>query len=127
MILAISSSGKGIDSNIYSKFERCNFFLIVDLDNNTALPITNISRERPHEIGSKVGKFIAKLGIDVIITTDIGPRAFEIFKQNEMKIYRAEGIIEEAIKQLKKEKLPEITKATLPRYLDWKKNKKLNS
>jgi predicted Fe-Mo cluster-binding NifX family protein len=127
MIIAISSSGKGIDSNIYPKFERCNFFLIVDLDHNTALPITNISRERPHEIGGKVGKFIAKLGIDVIITTDIGPRAFEIFKQNEMKIYRAEGIIEEAIKQLKKEELPEITKATLPRYLDWKKNKKLNS
>jgi len=125
MIMAISSSGKGIDSNIYTKFERCNFFLIVDMEHNTALPITNMARERPHEIGGKVGKLIAKLGIDVIITTDIGPRAFEIFKQNEIKIYRAEGIIEDAIRQLKKGNLSELTKATLPRYLDWKKNKVL--
>ena len=44
MIMAISSSGKGIDSNIYPKFERCNFFLIIDLEQNTALPITNISK-----------------------------------------------------------------------------------
>ena len=99
----------------------------MDLEHNTALPITNIARDRPHEIGGKVGKLIAKLGIDVILTTDIGPRAFEIFNQNEMKIYRAEGIIEDAIRQLKKGKLLEITKATLPRYSDWKKNIKLNA
>ena len=121
MIMAISSSGKGIDSSIYTKFERCNFFLIVDMEHNTALPITNMAKETPHEIGGKVGKLIAKLGIDVIITTDMGPRAFEIFKQNEIKIYRAEGIIEDAIRQLKKGNLSELTKATLPRYSDWKK------
>ena len=38
-------------------------------------------------------------------------------------MYQAEGIIEEAIKQLTKGKLSETTKATLPRYSDWKKNK----
>jgi predicted Fe-Mo cluster-binding NifX family protein len=124
--MAISSTGKSIENNIYPKFERCDFFLIVDLENNTALPMTNISREKPHEIGNKVGKLIAKLGIDVIITTDIGPRAFKIFKQNEIKIYRAEGVIEDAIRRLKKEKLSEITKPTLPMYSDWKKNKILN-
>jgi len=123
MIMAISSSGKSIDHKIYTKFERCSYFLIVDLEHNTALPITNIAKETPHEIGGKVGKLIAKLGIDVIITTDIGPRAFEIFKQNGIKIYRAEGIIEDAIRQLKKGNLIEIKKATLPRYSDWNKNR----
>jgi len=121
MIMAISSYGKGIDSKIYPKFERCSFFLIVDLEHNTALPITNIAKKTPHEIGGKVGKLIAKLGIDVIITTDIGPKAFEIFKQNEIKIYRAEGIIEDSIRQIKKGNLLELTKATLPRYSNWKK------
>lgn len=123
MIIAVSSYGKGINSKIYPKFERCSFFLIIDLDRDAALPITNVSKDRPHEIGGKVGKLIAKLGIDVIITTDIGPRAFEIFKQHKIKIFRAEGIIDDSIKQLKLKKLSELTKATIPIYSDWKKNK----
>ena len=123
MIITISSSGTNLESSIYSKFERCNFFLIVDLEENTALPMKNISRERPHEIGSKVGNLIVKLGINTIITMDIGPRAFEIFKQNGIKIFRADGIIENAIKQFKLGKLSEITKATVPRYSEWKKIK----
>jgi predicted Fe-Mo cluster-binding NifX family protein len=122
MRIAISSSGKNIDSKIYEKFERCDFFLIVDLEHNSALPITNISKERPHEIGGKIGHSIAKLGIDTIITTDIGPSAFEIFKKYGIKIYRAEGIVEDAIRRLKLGKLSEIKKATVPNYLVWKKN-----
>jgi len=90
---------------------------------NTVLPITNKAKERPCEIGGPIGHLISKVGVDNIITTDIGPRAFEIFKQNEIKVYRAEGVIEDAIKQLEFGKLPEITKATVPRYSDWKKNK----
>jgi len=45
----------------------------------------------------------------------------EIFKQHEIKVYRAEGIIEDAIKQLELGKLSEMTKATVPRYSEWKK------
>jgi predicted Fe-Mo cluster-binding NifX family protein len=125
MIIAISATGKDIDKKIYTKFERCSSFLIVDLENNTVLPITNKAKDRPCEIGGPVGHLISKVGVDTIITTDIGPRAFEIFKQHEIKIYRAEGIIEDAIKQLGMGKLSEITKATVPRYIDWKKNKSL--
>ena len=124
MIIAISSTGINIGSNIYPKFERCNFFLIVDLEENTALPMKNISRERPREIGRKVGNLIAKLGINSIITSDIGPSSFEIFKQNRIKIYRAKGVIEDVIKQFKSGKLSETTKATVPNYSNWKKSNK---
>ena len=123
MIIGISATGKDIDKKIYTKFERCDCFLIVDLENNTVLPITNKAKDRPCEIGGPVGHLISKVGVDTIITTDIGPRAFEIFKQHEIKVYRTEGIIEDAIKQLELGKLSEITKPTVPKYSDWKKNK----
>ena len=123
MIIAVSAAGKDIAKEIYSKFERCNSFLIVDLEKNTLLPITNKAKDRPREIGGPVGHLISKVGVDTVITTNIGPRAFEIFKQNGIKVYRAEGIIEDAIKQLELGKLSEITKATVPIYSDWKKNK----
>jgi len=86
MIIAISATGKDVDKKIYSKFERCNCFLIVDIEKNTVLPITNKAKEKPREIGGPIGHLISKIGVDNIITTDIGPRAMEIFKQHEIML-----------------------------------------
>ena len=54
--------------------------------------------------------------IDAVITTDIGFLAFETFEQCGIKIYQAKGKIKHAIQQFEEGKLPEITKATVPRY-----------
>ena len=35
MKIAISATGKGLDSNVYTKFERCHFFLILDIEKNS--------------------------------------------------------------------------------------------
>jgi predicted Fe-Mo cluster-binding NifX family protein len=122
MIIAISATGRDIDKKIYSKFERCNNFLIIDINENTSFPITNKAKDRPHEIGGEIGHLISNHGVDTIITTDIGPSSLKIFQQNEIKIYHAEGIIEDAIKQLKLGNLSEIKEATVPSYSEWKKN-----
>ena len=121
MKIALSATGKGLDSNVYTKFERCHFFLILDIEKNSLVSIENKTKDRPHEIGGTIGKLIANEGIDTVITTDIGPSAFKIFKQYGIKMYRAEGLVEDAIQYLKEGKLPEITEATVPRYSDWKK------
>lgn len=124
MKIAISATGRNIDSNINTKFERCPFFLIVDIEKNILSPIENKTKDRPHEIGGTVGKLIANQEIDTVIANDIGPRAFEIFKQYGIKMYRAEGLVEDAIQYLKDGKLPEITEATVPMYSEWKKKEK---
>ena len=121
MKIAISATGKGLDSNVYTKFERCHFFLILDIEKNSLVSIENKTKDRPHEIGGTIGKLIANEGIDTVITTDIGPSAFEIFERYGIKIYQAEGILEDAIQLLKEGKLAEVTKPTVPRYADWKK------
>ncbi len=121
MKIAISATGRDLDSNIDIKFERCHFFLILDLEKNSLLPIENKTKDRPYEIGGVIGQLIANEGIDSVITSDIGPSAFEMFKQYGIKIYQSKGIVEDAIQLLKDGKLLELTKATVPSYLDWKK------
>ena len=37
MKIAISATGRGLDNNIDTKFERCRFFLILDIEKNTLL------------------------------------------------------------------------------------------
>ena len=123
MKIAISATGRGLDRNIDVKFERCRFFLILDIKKNLLLPFENKAKDRPREIGGTVGQLIANEGIDTVITSDIGPSAFEMFKQYGIKVYQAEGIVEDAVRCLKEGKLAELTKPTVPRYSDWKKKK----
>ena len=121
MKIAINATGRGLDSKIDAKFERCKFFLILDIEKNSLLSFENETKDRPHEIGGTIGPLIIKEGIDTVITKDIGPTAFDIFKRYGIKIYQAEGIVEEAVRRLKEGKLKELTKPTVPRYSDWKK------
>ena len=99
MKICISSTGNTIEySNIDTTIHRCTFFLIVDTKTNSQKAIYNTIRESPSEIGAMVGQIVANEGIDAVITTDIGPRAFEIFKRYGIKVYQAKGKITVAIK-----------------------------
>jgi len=115
MKIAISATGNGLDSNIDLKFERCNFFLIIDTVKNLLLSIENKTKDRPREIGGIVGQLIVSYGIDAVIASDIGPSAFDIFKRYGIKVYWAKGLVDEAVRQLKEGNLEEITKATVKR------------
>lgn len=115
MKVVISADGRDLDSKICTTFHRCRFFLIVDMEKNLLKPLENTTKDSPGEIGATVGQMVANEGIDAVITTDIGPKAFEIFEQYGITVYRAEGVIEDAIRQLEEEKLPKIAKATVPR------------
>jgi predicted Fe-Mo cluster-binding NifX family protein len=121
MKICISSTGNTIEySNIDTTIHRCAFFLIVDKEINSLKAIFNTIRENPSEIGAMVGQIVANEGIDAVITENIGPRAFEIFKRYGIKVYQAKGKITDAIKQFEQGKLKEISKATVPRFPDKK-------
>ena len=121
MKIAISATGRGLDSKIDVKFERCKIFLILNIEKNSLLFFENKTKDRPREIGGTIGPLILKEGIDTVITKDIGPTAFDIFKRYGIKIYQAEGIVIEAVRRLNEGKLKELTKPTVPSYSDWKK------
>ncbi len=113
MKVVISATGIDKESNIDATFHRCPFFLIIDTKTNSLRTFENTTRDRPSEIGATVGQIVANEGIDTVITTNIGPRAFEIFERYGIKIYQAKGKVNDAIQQLEKGKLLEITKATI--------------
>jgi len=123
MKIAISATGRDIESSIDATFHRCSFFLIVDTEKNTLIALENTKKDNPSEIGAMVGQIVANKGIDAVITTDIGPKAFEMFERYGIKVYWAEGILEDAIRQLEAGGLPEITKAAVLRYTSLKQRK----
>ena len=116
MKVVISATGKDIESNIDARFGRAPFFLIVDTNTNEEKVMANTSRERESGVGVTVGNIVAREGVDAVITSDIGPLAFETFEQCGIKIYQANGKIKDAIQQFVKGKLPEITKSTVSKF-----------
>ena len=116
MKIAISATGRTIESNIGATFGRAPLFLIRDTTTKDVKVIENKARGRQSGIGITAVNTVVNEGIDAVITADIGPKAFEIFKQGRVQIYKADDKIEDAIKLFEEKKLSEITNETVPRY-----------
>jgi predicted Fe-Mo cluster-binding NifX family protein len=121
MKIAISATGRDIESNIDVTFGRALFFLILDTTTKEVKVIENKVRDRPDGVGITAVNVVENEGVDAVITYDIGPFAFKTFRQGGVKIYKAEGKINNAIRLLEEGKLSEITKATKPKYSGLKK------
>jgi predicted Fe-Mo cluster-binding NifX family protein len=115
MKIAISATGRDLESNIATRFGKCPFFLVVDIKTKEVKAIVNEVRDHPSGIGVTVGNVVEDEGIDAIITIDIGPKTFEIFHRGGIKMYQTGGKVKDAIRQFEEGKLVEITEPTVPK------------
>ena len=81
MKIAISTDGRDIERDIVTTFCGCDFFLIVDTKANTLKAVVNQTKGRPSEVGGTAGQLVSNQGVDVVVVSDIGSRALEIFEQ----------------------------------------------
>ena len=121
MKIAMSATGREKESNIDVTFGRAHFFLIIDTTTKEVKVIENKVRDRSDGVGITAVNTVENEGVDAVMTTDSGPFAFKTFKQGGVKIYKAEGKINDAIRRFEEGKLLEITKATKPKYSGLKK------
>ena len=124
MKIVISSTGRDRESTIDATFGRARFFLIVDTKTKKVKVIENKAKDRPSGVGITAVNTVENEGIDAVITADIGPLVFETFEQGGVKIYKAEGKINDAIRLFEEGKLSEITKVTRPKYAGLKRKRK---
>ena len=117
MKVAISSAGKTIESDIDIRFGRCPYFLIIDTETNKTKAIENTAKAQAGGAGISAAELVANKKVEAIITANVGPRAFQVFQQLKIKIYQAQGKIKQAIENLKKGKLKEITSETGPQHM----------
>jgi predicted Fe-Mo cluster-binding NifX family protein len=119
MKIAISSTGNKLESEVDSRFGRCSYFLIVEIKDNKIKDfkaIENTAKAQMGGAGITAGEIVAKQKVDVIITVNLGPRAFSVFEQFGIKIYQGEGKIKKVVKEFLNGKLKELTNATGPQH-----------
>ncbi|HER45649.1 MAG TPA: dinitrogenase iron-molybdenum cofactor biosynthesis protein [Thermoplasmatales archaeon] len=114
MKICVSSTGKDLNASVDQRFGRCQYFLIVDMETMNVKIISNESAMSSGGAGVQAAQIVAKEEVDLVITGNIGPNAFQILQAAGIKVFTgAEGTVEDAIESYKKGTLRETGSANV--------------
>jgi predicted Fe-Mo cluster-binding NifX family protein len=106
MKIAISSTGKDLDSNVDPRFGRCAYFILVDPDTMEYEVFENQSAMLGGGAGIQSAQFVASKGAEVVITGNCGPNAVRTLEAAGIKIITGySGTVRQAIEDFKTGKL----------------------
>jgi len=99
MKIAISTSGKDLDSKVDPRFGRAAGFIIYDTENKTSEYIANAQNLNAVQgAGIQSAGIISATGAQALITGHCGPKAFTALKAAGIKIFTgADGTVREAV------------------------------
>jgi len=109
MRIALSSKSNNLESEIDPRFGRCNYFIIIDIETMSFESISNESSIASGGAGIKAAQTLSKVEVDVVVTGNMGPNAFQTLSAAGIKVFiGANGTIKEAIEQFKNGKLNKL-------------------
>ncbi|MEE4261187.1 MAG: NifB/NifX family molybdenum-iron cluster-binding protein [Desulfobacteraceae bacterium] len=113
MRIAISSTGKNLESSLDPRFGRAAYFIILDADTMDFKAVENTQNlNLPQGAGIQAGKAVADHHVDALITGHCGPKAFKVLQSAGVKIMTgAGGTVADAIEQFKKGELTDAMEA----------------
>jgi predicted Fe-Mo cluster-binding NifX family protein len=115
MKIAISSDGKTVESQIDQRFGRCKYFVIINTEKpNEIKTIENEGAIQGHGAGIRASEQMGELGVEVVLTGNLGPNATTVLEKLEIKTYHSSGIIKDAIDDFVNNKLEKINEISEP-------------
>ena len=117
MKVAVTSYDKDITGRIDRSFGRAKWFVVVDTENDTVEDHSNKQNVNTVQgAGIQAAQNISNLGVDVILTGNVGPNAFRTLSAASIKIFvvgKNVETVEEAIAEWKAGRLQEVNEATI--------------
>ena len=92
MKLAITSTGRELDSNLDPRFGRAAYFIMVDPKTMAFEAVENSQNiNLPQGAGIQAGKIIVDNHVDVLITGHCGPKAFKVLQEAGVDVMTGAG------------------------------------
>ena len=92
MRLAITTSGPELHSPVEPRFGRARFFRIVDVETGQQLPVDNTSGVNAvQEAGTQAVRTLARLGVEVVLTGQVGPKVRSALQAARIRVYPVDG------------------------------------
>ena len=103
MKICVTSKGENLEAPVDSRFGRREYFIIVDSDSLEFEVIRNPHLDAMGGAGIQSGQLVAAEGVNVLLTGNIGPNAFQTLHAAGIEIIcGVSGTVSEAIEKYKK-------------------------
>jgi len=111
MKILVPSSGEDITKKIDEHFAKAKYFIFMDTEKDVWEVFENEYLRDKHP-GDEMAKKAIDLKTQIMIVTSIGPHAFEILSNADIKVFYFEkGSVKDAIDKCKRDQLAQMYKA----------------
>ena len=109
MKICVTAVAGSLDAQVDPRFGRCQYFVIVDPETMRFEAIPNVSASALSGAGIQAAQMVVDKGVDVVITGQVGPNAYQVLSSAGIKIVTgAFGTVREAVEAYKTGRLREI-------------------
>ena len=115
MIVAVTAEGADLAAKVDPRFGRARYFLVVDTEKGLVTAHDNSAhRDAAQGAGIQAGRSVAQLGVEALLTGNVGPKAFDVLNAAGVKIFLVDGgTAQEAVDKLKAGSLHEVAQANV--------------
>ncbi len=108
MKIAFSSMGKGLKAQLSSRFGRCPYFVIIDINDMQVETLQNTGVNALNGAGIQAAQILVNKNVNAIISGKIGPKAFQVLKVAGIKFFMGKsGKISDLLELYKRGELKE--------------------
>ena len=114
MKICVTAVSDSLKAQIEPRFGRCPYFVIVDPETMKFEVVQNIASGSMSGAGIQSAQTIARKGVNVLITGNVGPNAFQALSAAGIKIVTgAFGTVGEVVEKYKRGELKETEEPTV--------------
>lgn len=114
MKVAVSSSGRDLDSQIDPRFGRCSYFMIVETDDMSYEAFENENLALGGGAGISSAQFVSSKGAGAVLTGNCGPNAVQTLSAAGVQLFvNQTGTVKQAIERYKNGELRPTNEANV--------------
>lgn len=114
MNVCVTATAGDLNAQVDPRFGRCQYFVFVDSDTMAFEAMPNEAIAAPGGAGIQAAQTVVNKGMDVLISGNIGPNAFQVLSAAGVKVVTgAYGTVKEAVEMYKNGKLSETGVSTV--------------
>ncbi|NMX22015.1 dinitrogenase iron-molybdenum cofactor biosynthesis protein [ANME-1 cluster archaeon GoMg4] len=114
MKICVTAMAGDLNAQVDPRFGRSQYFVIVDSDTMAFEAMVNEAMNAPGGAGIQAAQAMVNKGVDVVISGNMGPNAFQVLSTAGVRIATgAYGTVQEAVEMYKVGKLSETGTSTV--------------
>jgi len=114
MKICVTATAGDLNAQVDPRFGRCQYFVFVDSDTMAFEAMANEAIAASGGAGIQAAQIVVNKGVDVLISGNIGPNAFQVLSTAGVKIATgAYGTVKEAVEMYKNGRLSETGISTV--------------